>query len=126
LDPTAPPVQQIRIQDLTVTLDEAIDIHLSWLFGLATLDGHINQGDFTIEMDQAGPAALLGAGGTFSQFGNTLDSTGTIYLTASGLAGIADIPPSAPLDIQDAPYDITPIATEPALGSPQITQVGSN
>ncbi|HZJ13822.1 MAG TPA: Ig-like domain-containing protein [Chthoniobacteraceae bacterium] len=126
LDPTAPPLQQIRIQDLTVTLDEAVDIHLSWLFGLATLNGHINQGGLTIEMDQAGPAAAIGAGGTFSQFGNTFDSTGTIFLTASGLAGIADIPPTADLNIQDEPYDITPIATEPALGNPQITQVGGN
>jgi hypothetical protein len=90
------------------------------------LDAHINQGGLIIDMDQAGPAVPIGAGGVFSQYGNTFDSSGTVFLSASGLAGIATIPPTAPLNIQDQPYDITPIANEPTLGSPQITQVGSN
>ncbi|HWB03937.1 MAG TPA: Ig-like domain-containing protein [Verrucomicrobiales bacterium] len=133
LNPAAPPLQQIQIQNLDVALDSAVTLDFSWLFGGARITATIDPRRATdpdslrITMAQPGPAAAIAANGNFSQNGNLLNITGRARLAASGplLAG-QEIPPQLDIDSPNTPYGIAPIQDEPALGSPQITQVGNN
>jgi hypothetical protein len=132
LNPAAPPLQQIQIQNLDVRLDSSVTLNLSWAFGLATLKAQIDPTKATdpdflrITMDQPGPPGTVAADGKFSQNGNLLHVTGRAQLTAGGLAANQGIPPTLDIDAPNTAYDFAPITDEPTLGSPQITQVGSN
>ncbi len=131
LNPSAPPLQQIQIQDLDVKLDSAMTLNLSWFIAgalKAELDPfRATDPDFLfINMDKPGPATTVAADGKFSQPGNLLTITGKARLTASGLLASQGVPPQLDINSPNTPYDISPIPDEPAMGSPQITQVGSN
>jgi hypothetical protein len=108
--PAAAPFSSIQIQDLNLSLAQPVSMTLcvqKILFCTATLTASIATNGLQITMlpTQAGPMVTVGAGGVFNQIGNKINTTGTVNLSGSGLAGLIDVPPSVALDSTDQPYD---------------------
>jgi hypothetical protein len=112
LTPSQAPISTAQVRTLNVALAERVSLSLCVqriLFCTASLAARIEPDGLLITMrdDQAGPAVSVDGSGTFNQLGNFVDTTGTIFLTGSGLAGLIELPPSAELNQTNVAYDFT-------------------
>ena len=110
VNPSAAPFSTIQVQAMDVKLAQAVSMTLCVqriFICTATITAQIAQDGLRIAMvpSQAGPAVGVSGTGAYTQVGNLVDTTGTVNLTASGLAGLITIPPTADINATNQPYD---------------------
>ncbi len=110
---------QVRTLDVTVAEQANLEMCVAKLFGgcIGWLTARIDVDGLRISMreDQAG-AAVPVSRGVFSQTGNRLDATGTVFLGTRGVASAITVPPTADINSTDLAYD---------FANSSITQTGS-
>ena len=105
--PGQAPFSSAQIRTMNIATAERATLTLCVApFCLGTLTARIEPDGLLITMreDQAGPAVPVTAG-VFSQTGNLIDATGTLFLSTGGLAGGITVPPTADLNSTNTAYD---------------------
>jgi hypothetical protein len=112
VNPSAAPFSTIQVQSMDVKLAQAVSLTLCVqriLICTANITAQIAADGLQIGMvpSQAGPAVAVSGTGAYTQVGNLIDTTGTVNLTGTGLAGLITIPPTADLNSTNQPFDFT-------------------
>jgi Bacterial Ig domain len=108
--PSSAPFSTVQVQSMDVALAQPVSLTLCvqrLLICTATVTAQIARDGLRITMapNQAGPAVSVSSLGAYTQTGNFIDTTGTMTLTGSGLAGLITIPPTADINSLNQPYD---------------------